>query len=127
MKTTLLLLLVSEFLISCNPFAAESTVKDFIPGTYATSWSSQFSNVADTIIIEPLTVSGSEGYGITRRTRIEFAGPLSKKEPEYKITRWLGIYNKDNKTIIINSNGRVLSFDTNANEMMMGIVIYKKL
>jgi ribosomal protein L28 len=126
MKMIALLTLVI-FLMGCNGLINADKVKPFIPGTYLASWKTSFSNAVDTMLIAPVTENGSEGYLITRRTHLQFINAANKRAPEYSITKWTGSYNHQDKTIVVQSNGRVLSFDPSANVMRMGNIVYRKL
>lgn len=127
MKILILLFSFILLLQSCNSIFNPDNVKDFIPGVYCTAWTTAFSQSRDTLLIETITQQGSEGYIITRRTHVDFINAAKKREPEYSIVKWRGTYDASNKTVLINNNGRVLSFDTNKKEMKMGVVVYKKL
>ena len=104
------------------PGSCGTKFRDDIPGTYAAAWSTEFTEARDTIIIKPVPAHGSIVYSITRKTYMLFL-----KKPEFKMVHWTGTFNDENKTIIINNNGRVLSFDPAGNEMSMGATVYKKL
>ena len=114
-------------LVSCNDLFKSDKVKDFIPGTYRSEWSTEFSESIDTLLIQPLMKEGSDTYTITRRTRVVFHKDSRKRNPEYKIARWTGSYDPGAKTVVVNNNGRVLSFDPVHKEMKMGTTAYRKL
>ena len=114
-------------LFGCTFFSSQDNVKAFIPGTYISTWVSQFSEARDTILITPIVQEGSEGFLITRRTYLNFINAASNREPEYKIKHWSGSYDAGSKTIFINNDGRVLFFDPGKKEMKMGVITYKKL
>jgi hypothetical protein len=118
-KTILPLLMMTIVLVFIR---CSTQVKDFIPGTYTTEWTTEFTEARDTVLIEPSDKAGSGTYQITRRTYM-----LYQTKPQYKLAHWTGIFNSSNKTIIINNNGRVLSFDPSNKEMKMGSTTYKKL
>ena len=126
MKMITFLTLVILF-IGCDGLIHTDNVKPFIPGIYLTSWKTSFSTAIDTMLIASVSEKGSELYSITRRTHLEFINAAKKREPEYSITKWTGSYNAADKTIVIQSNGRILSFGPSANVMRMGAVTYKKL
>ena len=119
LKINLLLIMVPMllFFIRCS-----IQVKDYIPGTYITEWTTEFTEARDTMLIEQGTKDGSGTYQITRRTYM-----LYQSKPQYKLVHWTGTFNSGNKTIIVNNNGRILSFDPGAREMKMGSTTYKKL
>ncbi len=108
-KLLLLMIPMLLFLIRCT-----TQVKDFIPGMYITEWTTEFTEARDTILIDPLGKAGSISYQITRRTYM-----LYQQKPQYKLVHWTGTFNSGNKTIIINNNGRILSFDPATREMKM--------
>ncbi len=126
MKMITLLTLV-VFALGCNWLLHSDTVKPFIPGTYSAAWKTPFSESRDTLLIDPVTENGSEGFLITRRTQLLFTNAAKKRAPEYSITKWTGSYNATDKTLLINGNGRILSFDPAGKTMRMGVIIYKKL
>jgi len=102
-------------------------VREFIPGTYVTEWDNGFSSVRDTMLLEPATAGGSEGYLISRRTSYTQLIKSGTNKPRYKIARWTGSFDTKTKTVVVDKNGRVLTFDPAKNEMRMGSAIYKKL
>jgi len=106
----------------CNLLSSREPVLDFIPGTYITKWTTAFTEARDTILIELSVREGSGTYLITRRTYM-----LYQQKPQYKLVHWTGIYNSGTKSIIINNNGRILSFDPANKEMKLGATTYKKL
>jgi hypothetical protein len=126
MKMISLITLV-VFLLGCGGLANSDKVKPFIPGTYLASWKTSFSNAVDTMTIAAVAENGSEGYLITRRTHLQFINAAKKRAPEYSITKWIGSYNAADKNIVVNTNGRVLSFDPDNKLLWMGSIIYKKL
>ena len=113
-------------LVSCNP-GTETKVREFIPGTYITEWDNGFSTARDTILLKPAPAEGGDSYSIIRRTF--YRQPVNGKtlSPKYKIVRWTGSLDIKNKTVVIDKNGRVLSFDPEKKEMRMGSAVYKKL
>ncbi|MGC4102313.1 hypothetical protein [Ferruginibacter sp.] len=127
MKIILIIIALSLLLAGCNGIMKNDSVKSFIPGIYYSSWKTAFSESNDTLRIETMAENGSEGYRITRRMHVDFINAAKNRPPEYKIENWLGIYNSANKTVTINSNGRVLLFDMNKKQLIMGVITYKKL
>lgn len=121
----IILLLVAAcyvLLLDCSLFSSKEQVRDFIPGTYTTAWTTAFTEAWDTVRIEPSVEEGSCTYQITRRTYM-----IYQKRPQYKLVHWTGTFNSGDKTIIINNNGRILSFDRAAKEMKLGSTVYKKV
>lgn len=114
-------------LISCNNLISSDNIKNSIPGTYSSSWTTEFSESIDTLLIEPLMKQGSDTYSITRRTHVSFFKDARNRNPEYKIARWTGSYDPRSKTVVVNNNARVLSFDPVNKEMKMGTKAYRKL
>jgi hypothetical protein len=115
------------FLMGCNGILNSDKVKPFIPGTYLATWKTSLSNAVDTMTIAAVAENGSEGYLITRRTHLQFINAAKKRAPEYSITKWVGSYNATDKNIVVNMNGRVLSFDPDNKLLRMGSIVYKKL
>lgn len=127
MKMLCLITIATFLLISCNGLLKQDEVKRFIPGTYISNWKTEFNQSVDTMTIEPLVQNGSEGYLIIRRTNVSYFNTQRKRNPEYKIVKWTGSYNLENKTVFINNNARQLSFDPVNKEMKMGTITYRKL
>jgi hypothetical protein len=113
-------------LVSCNP-GTETRVREFIPGTYITEWDNGFSTARDTILVKPAPAEGGDSYSIIRRTFYRQSVNGKTLNPKYKIARWTGRFNQQDMTVVINKNGRILSFDPDKKEMRMGSAIYKKL
>ena len=91
-KLLLIMISVPLFFIQCT-----SQVKDYIPGTYVTEWTTEFTEARDTMLIELSVKEGSGTYQITRRTYM-----LYQEKPQYKLVHWTGTFKSGNKTIIIN-------------------------
>ena len=113
--------------IGCDGLIHSDNVKPFIPGIYLASWKTSFSNAIDTMSIAAVSENGSEGFLIIRRTHLNFINAAKKREPEYSITKWMGSYNATDKTIVVNSTGRILSFDPDNKLLRMGSIVYRKL
>ena len=96
-------------------FGCGDSLRENIPGTYAAEWKTEFAFTRDTLMIE----KAGEVYQIERRTGIVFQG-----KHEYKLVMWTGIYDEGRRIIMINSNGRVLSFDRGI--LRMGTTVYRK-
>lgn len=114
-------------LISCNYTKNHNAVKEFVPGIYAAAWAMEMTQTVDTILLEPLTVNGSETFRITRKSRVTYVNTAKNRPPEYRIVRWTGIFDEKSKTIFINNNGRALSFDPKNRNMWIGTIKYRKL
>ncbi len=123
---TLLIAAALLFLIGCNGLTSDK-VKPFIAGTYISSWKTAFSIAVDTMNISAISAGGSEGYIIVRRTHLQFINAVKKREPEYSISKWQGSYNPGDKTIVVQNNGRVISFDPDNKVLRMGNIVYRKL
>lgn len=127
MKMIFLFAITVCLLISCTGSIKSNNVKDFIPGTYISIWKTEFSESVDTLLIEPLMKKGSDTYRITRRTHTSFFKGGRKHSPEYKIKHWTGFYDPSNKTLVMENDGSVLSFDPVNKELKRGITVYTKL
>ena len=114
------------FLLGCNGFNSDK-VKPSIPGTYYASWKTSFSVAVDTMQIAVVSENGSEGYLIVRRTHLQFINDAKKRAPEYSITKWAGAYNATDKTLVVQSNGRIIRFDPENKCLRMGSIVYRKL
>ena len=127
MKMISLFAITVCLLISCTGLIKSNNVKDFIPGIYISRWKTEFSESIDTLLIEPLMKKGSDTYSITRRTHTSFFKGGRKHAPEYKIKHWTGFYDSSHKTLVMENDGSVLSFDPVTKEMKRGITAYTKL
>jgi hypothetical protein len=123
----LIALAICIFLVGCTRLFKSDNVKEFIPGTYVSEWTSEFAESRDTLQIQLLTGSGSEQYQITRRTYHQYNQQTKPVKPQYKIVRWTGSFDENEKVIVVTKNGRILSFDPKNNELKMGVTKYRKL
>lgn len=124
---TILFACLVVVLFSCNNLNNSDNVKSFIPGTYCSEWETEFSKTKDTLLLQQLTQNGSETYQITRRSQVIFINTAKNRPFEYRLIKWAGTYDSKTKTIFINNNGRVLSFDPMKATMWMGTIRYQKL
>ena len=111
-------------LCSCN--SKVEHMKRFIPGTYATSWKTEFGSSLDTLVIERSITNGSDIFTITQKTMLLFT-PGRFKDSEYKIHRSIGVFDEANKTVIMQRDGSILSFDPDNMVMSFGATPYKKI
>ena len=126
MKTTSMLGLVL-LLASCNPFRSGDHVKEFIPGTYVTSWRNEFTVSKDTILIAPPIAKGSDQYLITKKSYYRQTVDGKELKPQFKVQNWTGSYNPEVKTLVIEKSGRVLLFNPEKNELVEGSTSYNKI
>jgi hypothetical protein len=114
-------------IIGCNGLTQSDTVKEFIPGTYSAEWQTELNTTRDTLSLQALTQDGSATYLIIRRSQVTFINAAKNRPPEYRLVKWAGTYDSKTKTIFINNNGRVLSFEPQKEILWMGTIKYKKL
>lgn len=124
MKMMLLVTITTLLLLSCREFS--DRVKTSIPGTYMASWKTTFSVAVDTLTIT-VSSTGGDAYFIVRRTHLQFINAAKNREPEYAISKWQGYYRPTDKTIIVQVNGRILSFNPESKSLRMGNLVYRKL
>ena len=127
MKMLCTLIVIALLAAGCGQLLNRDKVKDFVPGTYVSSWKTAYSQSRDTIQIDLNASEGSEIFLIVRRTMTEYTGNDKKRPPSYKIAKWTGVYVTGSKTITIQNNGRILMFDPPKGTMAMGVTVYKKL
>lgn len=127
MKTLHIFLVVVLMLMSCTGLLKSDDVKYFIPGTFLSTWKTEFSESTDTITIEPQIKHGSEAYAITRRTRTIFFNDGRRADPDYKIRNLTAYYDPERKTLLIENDGSILSFDIDKKEMKRGSIAYRKM
>ena len=96
--------------------------KDDWAGVYTAEWTTAFTVVRDTMLIEPPASRGSNAWLVTRRSFMVY-----QQKPQYKLVRWVAVPEHKNNLLMITNNGRVLSFDPVNREMKMGSTVYKKL
>lgn len=116
----------TSVMFGCHPGNGKAAALA-ITGSYAAEWKGDYSETKDTMQIIPLIKDDVVRFIITRKSFVQFTGLAASRLPEYKLVRWTGVYNEENRTIQIENNGRVLSFDGQSKEIIMGVVRYKKL
>ena len=128
MRLILLLNIVLLLVLSsCELVGSKDAVQPFVPGTYCSEWSSEFSATRDTLLIRAVGARDPLLYQVTRRTFHRYEAAMKKRPPEYKVEQWMATYAQREKVLLVHKNGRVLSFDPDRKEMRMGVTVYKKL
>ena len=111
----------------CHGTLKKDVVKELIPGVYARYCTDEYSNSYDTIEIRLIATEGSDGYTITKRTRIQKQTNEGKFVQEYQVKRWNGLYDDTTKTIWLTSMGKRIYFYPAKNELKIRTQPYKKL
>jgi hypothetical protein len=99
---------------------------DFIPGMYVKQFAQQYNTGSDTLVIE--VVNSSVGrYVITRCLSYTPINDGKKLKQQQQMAKWLGSYNRDSKQLIVQPNGKVLTFSQEKQCLYMGNGIYQKI
>lgn len=98
---------------------------DFIPGTYVKQFMQKYNEGSDTLVITVVNPSGS--YAVSRHLNFTPIKDGKKLKPQLQIANWLGTYNKNSKQLMIQPNGKVLTFSEEKQCLYIGNSVYKKL
>ena len=114
---------------ACN--TDSSAVKEFVTGTYATSFHDSISPTAnvegvDTLVISKQTESGSDAYRILRRTRYQSMLDSVKQAEKTETQTWTGFFDKEHN-IIKTETEKILAFDPANQSLVIGDKKYKKV
>ena len=123
MKTRIILLAILSFMMTA---CSTDKLKEFIPGTYINSASSEYSAVNDTLIIEQAE-QGSNTYLIHRKTGFKRIknGKLGKSE--YEKEEWITTYDLNSKALHESANGKLITFYPETNRLLVGRREYQKI
>lgn len=99
---------------------------DFIPGTYVKQFVQEYNEGCDTLavtVVNPLDGS----YAVSRHLNFTPIKNGKKLKPQLQIAQWFGMYNKNSKQLMIQPNGKVLTFSEEKQCLYIGNSIYNKL
>ena len=125
MKAFLIANLFIMLVQGCGLIIKRDKVKVFIPGAYTRVSQHEFGTEHDTIIIRILN-DFSDQYHIERRWKYQRVLDGEKLEPEYKLVKMTGYYNKTRKLLRIEQTGEIISFLPEQKEILAGSVTYQK-
>lgn len=130
MKTLFLINATILIVSACNN-TNTSEVKDFVPGTYASSFRDSISPTAnvegvDTLVISKQAQSGSDTYQIIRKTRFQRMLDSVQQPEKTETETWIGFFDKEHN-IIKTQTEKILSFDLTSQELLIGDKKYKKV
>ena len=125
MKTNFFYVIMFVALLAACNLVKEDT-REFIPGTYVTSFKDSLAVVNDTFYIDVLTTSGSDQYAVINSMSFQQTIDGHVRPLQRKTNTWTGNYDAKNKTILINQTGVILAFDPANREMKLGTISYRK-
>ena len=104
MRTNFLYVIIYAALFAACDLVKEDT-REFIPGTYVTSFKDSLAVVNDTFYINVLTTSGSDQYAVINSMSFQQTIDGHVQPLQRKTNNWTGNYDAQNKTILINQTG----------------------
>lgn len=113
--------------MGCNEKSTSDNVKAFIPGVYVRHYKDEFTNSFDTLEIKKLTSSGSEGFMVVKKMKYERLNQKNTSTFNMKKEEWIGIYENNSKTLLLEPEGKRVYFDPEMLEAKMGFFPYKKI
>lgn len=125
MKTNFSYVIIYAALLAACGLVKEDT-REFVSGTYVTSFKDSLAIVNDTFYINVLTTSGSDQYAVINSMSFQQTIDGHVQPLQRKTHKWTGNYDAKNKTILVNQTGVILAFDPANQEMKLGTVSYKK-
>lgn len=121
------LIIAGLILTGCNSVLKnDDTIQSFIPGTYTSHLVGEYSIAEDTLVISKVSNKGN-AYTIVRH--ISYQRIIEKKaQPmEYKIEKWVAIYNEQDKLLYEQKDGKIISFTPEKNMLLLGSAEYQKI
>ncbi len=103
---------------------ASQKVADFIPGTYVRTVINEFSVGRDTLVIGSVD---RRTYTIIHRGSYRLI-KQGKLLPEQSISEnWIATYDEDKEVLMESKRGKIISFDTSKNILLVGSSPYEKI
>ena len=101
-------------------------IKDFIPGIYVKQFQQQYASGNDTLVIT-IQDETTNSYNIERHLGYipVHDGKVLNLQNETAV--WYGIYNKDDRQLIVRPGGKMISFSLEKQCLYIGNSIYKKV
>ncbi len=110
---------VMLFITACST----DKIRDYIPGTYVSHVTGEYSISDDTLIIEPV---GNSDFIIYRKTGFQRINDGKKGNPEYETEQWQAIYDEATKSIQQTNKGKRLTFYPDEDQLRLGKRAYSK-
>lgn len=125
MKTTLLILLATAIICSCNS-SGKDEIMEFIPGTYVRIGQNEFGKEFDTLVI---TIQNPTAKEFKIQNRWHYIRQLEDEAnvPEYKVKETSGIYNAETKLLEESETLDHYSFDVKEKTLFNGTNKFKKV
>ncbi len=118
---------ISVLLVLTGCSSSESdAIKEFIPGTYIRSSQNEFGKAYDTLVISLQNNSASQ-YQVLRKWRYDRVLDGKPIEPEYKLTRSSGIYDKEKKVLQETETLELFTFDIERKLLFNGTNQFNKI
>lgn len=121
MKTPIILIaLMAILMAACNT----DKTREFIPGTYVDTASSEYSTADDTLVIE---AAESNNFIIYRKTGFNRINEGKSGKREYETEEWQAIYDEGTKSLTENRKGKIITFYPEAGKLKVGKREYQKI
>ncbi|MGN6212062.1 hypothetical protein [Parafilimonas sp.] len=118
-------IIVCLFLLS-GCALSDGNIKDFIPGMYVKEFQQQYASGNDTLVIT-IVDETTNSYNIERHLSYIPVHDGKVLNRQNETTTWYGIYSKNNKQMIVQPNGKIISFSPEKNCLYIGNSTYKKV
>ena len=122
MKTRILLIALVMGVSACT----RNKIKDFIPGTYVDSASSEYSVAFDTLIIE-LAEKQSNNYLIHRKTGFRRIDDGKPGKAQYETEEWVAVFDPDTGVLNETATGKTITFYPETNKLRVVKREYQKI
>lgn len=123
MKCYLSLLAVVLLVTGCDQ-QKSSSLKGFIPGSYARSVQNEFSTGRDTLLI---IEGGNNVFRLEHRISYKRITNGKMGPTESKVERWTALFDKGAGVLKETKRGRVISFHQEDNSLFVGSSRYNKI
>lgn len=125
MKTTMLILLATVIICSCNS-SGKDEIMEFIPGTYVRTGQNEFGKEFDTLVITVQNPAAKE-FKIQNRWHYIRQVEGEANVPEYKVKETSGIYNAETKLLEESETLDHYSFDVKEKVLFDGTNKFNKI
>ena len=123
MKIRIIMAGMALGVVACN---ASKKTTDFIPGTFVNHAESAYSVADDTLVISA-DRDNSNSYHIIRRTGFQRKNRNRVQAPQYKVKTFTGIWNEQQQTLQLTSNGVLIIFHPDVAQLSIESSIYSKI
>ncbi len=104
----------------------DDNIKEFIPGMYVKQFQQQYASGSDTLVITTQDETTNR-YNIERHLSYIPVHDGKVLSLQNETAAWYGIYNKDDKQLIVRPSGKIIAFSPEKNCLYIGTSVYKKV